>query len=248
VPLGLRRGGRLLDIGGLRRVGASQDSLYHDKQRIKESVEINESLYALKRCIRASRAVRRWKARGGFSNPDNPTPAPPPFRGSALTRVLREAFVSADACLSVVATVSPSATDAEHTVSTLRTVCELAGTSRAAEAASDPKPRTVPKLRHGEVARPGPRLPVSRHPPSSQTSSALPPFPNKWSSSRLAAFLATRCHLSQAADRALKIFRWTTHLAHERAGRRRGVAAGCGEREAHRRQAADGGREVRRAP
>merc|ERR1712124_6971 len=64
-------------------------------------------------------------------------------------------------------------------------------------------PRTVPKLRHGEVARPG--LPVSRHPPSSQTSSALPPFPNKWSSSRLAAFLATRCHLSQAADRALKL-------------------------------------------
>ena len=191
----------LVDCAGSER---SQDSLYHDKQRIKESVEINESLYALKRCIRASRAVRRWKARGGFSNPDNPTPAPPPFRGSALTRVLREAFVSADACLSVVATVSPSATDAEHTVSTLRTVCELAGTSRAAEAASDPKPRTVPKLRHGEVARPGPRLPVSRHPPS-QTSSALPPFPNKWSSSRLAAFLATRCHLSQAADRALKL-------------------------------------------
>ena len=50
----------LVDCAGSER---SQDSLYHDKQRIKESVEINESLYALKRCIRASRAVRRWKAR-----------------------------------------------------------------------------------------------------------------------------------------------------------------------------------------
>ena len=197
----------LVDCAGSER---SQDSLYHDKQRIKESVEINESLYALKRCIRASRQVKRWKSRGGFDNPDQPIPAPPPFRGSALTRVLREAFVADDACLSVVATVSPSATDAEHTVSTLRTVCELAGTSQAAQAASDPKPRTVPKIRHG-IAAPGPRVVPARHGGSkggvttTQTSNALPPFPNKWSASRLAAFLATRCHLSGAADRALKL-------------------------------------------
>lgn len=40
-----------------------------------------------------------------------------PFRGSALTRVLAEGFVRPDALLHVMATISPCATDIEHSIS-----------------------------------------------------------------------------------------------------------------------------------
>ena len=143
----------LIDCAGSER---SKDSMYHDAQRRKESAEINQSLYALKQCIRASRLVARWRKRGGFETQDH-APAPPPFRSSALTRVLREAFTAPSAHLAVVATVSPAATDAEHSIATLRTVCELAGTSKAADAASDDRGKVVPKLRTDPgVARPRP--------------------------------------------------------------------------------------------
>jgi len=49
-----------------------------------------------------------------------------PYRNSNLTKVLMEAFVRADAKLAMVATLSPSATDNEHSASTLRTACTVA--------------------------------------------------------------------------------------------------------------------------
>lgn len=50
-----------------------------------------------------------------------------PFRSSSLTKVLMESFVRNDAYLAVIATVSPIPTDTEHSISTLRTVCAIAG-------------------------------------------------------------------------------------------------------------------------
>ncbi|KAK7250022.1 microtubule binding protein [Aureococcus anophagefferens] len=182
----------LIDCAGSER---SKDSMYHDAQRRKESAEINQSLYALKQCIRASRLVARWRKRGGFDAQDH-APAPPPFRSSALTRVLREAFTAPSAHLAVVATVSPAATDAEHSIATLRTVCELAGTSKAADAASDDRGKVVPKLRTDPgVARP-------RDAPAAPP---LPPYPKAWAPTRLAAFFAQKLGLRGAADKVLDV-------------------------------------------
>jgi len=175
----------LIDCAGSER---SSDSMYHDAARRRESAEINQSLYALKQCIRAARQVHVWRKRG--ADPDR-APAPPPFRASALTRVLREALTSPEALLAVVATVSPAATDAEHSVATLRAVAELAGTTAAAERASDARGAVVPKARD---AAPGPGV-ASRGPP-------LPPFPRAWSAKRLAAFLATKLGLDAFAARS----------------------------------------------
>ncbi|KAH8058482.1 hypothetical protein JL721_9503 [Aureococcus anophagefferens] len=52
---------QLIDCAGSER---SKDSMYHDAQRRKESAEINQSLYALKQCIRASRLVAARRRRG----------------------------------------------------------------------------------------------------------------------------------------------------------------------------------------
>ena len=96
----------------------------------------------------------------------------------------------------VVATVSPAATDAEHSIATLRTVCELAGTSKAADAASDDRGKVVPKLRTDPgVARP-------RDAPAAPP---LPPYPKAWAPTRLAAFFAQKLGLRGAADKVLDV-------------------------------------------
>ena len=46
----------------------SHDSMYHDAQRRKESAEINQSIYALKGCIRAANAARKWRERGWLAS------------------------------------------------------------------------------------------------------------------------------------------------------------------------------------
>jgi hypothetical protein len=51
----------------------------------------------------------------------------PPYRSNLLTRLLAESFVRADAELRVIATVSPCATDLEHSLATLRTAFSLSG-------------------------------------------------------------------------------------------------------------------------
>ena len=232
----------LVDCAGSER---SQDSLYHDKQRIKERGDQRELVCPQKMYTSVARGPTVEGSRRVLEPGQPHARAAAVSRKSALTRVLREAFVSADACLSVVATVSPSATDAEHTVSTLRTVCELAGTSRAGGSGLRPQASDRAQTETWEVSRPGPqRLPVSRHPPSSQTSSALPPFPNKWSSSGLGGVPRDAVPLIASRGSCSQIrFRWATHLAHERAGPVGAAllqdSAKC---ETHRRQAAHRGR------
>lgn len=92
----------IVDLAGSER-GSERG---HDvsKDRLKESVEINQSLMALKECMR--------KRSSGASSV--------PFRQSRLTMLLREAFEFSDALCVLIACVSPLLRDADHTANTLR--------------------------------------------------------------------------------------------------------------------------------
>jgi len=103
----------MVDCAGTER---KEDSMYHTAERRKECSEINSSLHALKECFRAM----------GSSNGD----AHVPFRASNLTKVLMETFTTRDASIAMIATLSPTSTDTEHSISTLRTVCTLRGSEQ----------------------------------------------------------------------------------------------------------------------
>lgn len=101
----------LADCAGTER---KKDSMYHSKERQQEGAEINSSLHALKECIRHL-ALRKEVP------PQN-------LRASSLTKLLAGAFASQEAAkLAVICTVSPCASDTEHTLSTLRTGMALSG-------------------------------------------------------------------------------------------------------------------------
>lgn len=91
----------LVDLAGSER---GSDTKSHDKQRRTESSEINTSLLALKECIRAL---------GGSSKHV-------PYRASKLTLILKDCFTSSLARTTMIATVSPGASAADHTINTLR--------------------------------------------------------------------------------------------------------------------------------
>lgn len=91
----------LVDLAGSER-GA--DTTSHDRQRRAEGAEINKSLLALKECVRALGS-------GG---------AHVPYRASKLTLVLKDSFTRARSRLVMIATVSPAASSADHTLNTLR--------------------------------------------------------------------------------------------------------------------------------
>lgn len=115
--------GRLLlvDCAGTER---SRDTLFFKGQHVKESAEINSSLFALKDCIRFRQAaINRQR---GLPQEGLPLRLPC-VRATPLTKVLAESLISASAQLAAIATVSPNATDAEHTIDTLRTVYTLSG-------------------------------------------------------------------------------------------------------------------------
>jgi hypothetical protein len=92
----------LVDLAGSER-GA--DTKSHNRQRRLESAEINKSLLALKECIRALDA-------GGSTHV--------PYRASKLTLVLKDCFSKEKARTVMIATVSPNASSADHTLNTLR--------------------------------------------------------------------------------------------------------------------------------
>ncbi|CAE7840742.1 unnamed protein product [Symbiodinium sp. CCMP2592] len=108
----------LVDCAGSER---RQDTTQHDSQGQKESAEINATIFALKECFRAMRAPK----------------GQPPFRSSLLTRVLSDSFSSTDAMIVAIGTVSPSATDTEHSLATVRSLQELQGTKMAFEEQED---------------------------------------------------------------------------------------------------------------
>lgn len=103
----------LLDCAGTER---RNDSLMHSKERQVESTEINASLYALKECIRVRTCNRKAQHKVHV-----------PYRSSNLTRVLRESLENEDATLAVIGCIAPEATATEHTIQTLKTLCNLIG-------------------------------------------------------------------------------------------------------------------------
>lgn len=94
----------LVDLAGSER-GA--DTKSHNRQRRTESSEINTSLLALKECIRALDS-----SRGSAKHV--------PYRASKLTLILKDCFTSSLARTTMIATVSPGASSADHTINTLR--------------------------------------------------------------------------------------------------------------------------------
>jgi len=90
----------LVDLAGSER---GSDTKQHNTQRRSESADINTSLLALKECIRALGQKSTHV----------------PFRGSKLTLILKDCF-SPDSKTTMVATVSPGASAADHSLNTLR--------------------------------------------------------------------------------------------------------------------------------
>ena len=94
----------LVDLAGSER---GTDTKSHNAQRRAESSDINTSLLSLKECIRAL----GMNAKG---------PKHVPYRGSKLTMVLKDCFTSESAMTTMIATVSPGASAADHSLNTLR--------------------------------------------------------------------------------------------------------------------------------
>jgi kinesin family protein 2/24 len=123
----------LVDCAGSER---KEDSMYHSAQRRKEGAEINASLYALKECIRAT--IQKQRApRGKHIHI--------PFRSSNLTKVLMESFLRDDAQIALIATLSPTPTDTEHSLSTLNTAAMLSGRTHQVTEATTPVELNEPK-------------------------------------------------------------------------------------------------------
>jgi kinesin family protein 2/24 len=109
----------LVDLAGSEQ---SIDSMYHTAERRKEGAAINSSLMALKDCIRAKAAGKA------------PTHI---FRKSKLTMALKQSFILPGARTVVVATVSPSSKDTEHSLNTLRHACMMDGQENDQQAAGE---------------------------------------------------------------------------------------------------------------
>jgi kinesin family protein 2/24 len=99
----------LVDLAGTEH---RIDNAEHNVERQREGAKINASLAALKDCIRATAAGAKFVA----------------FRQNRLTQLLRGCFASTRPHPTVViATVSPSSKDTEHSLNTLRHACIMDG-------------------------------------------------------------------------------------------------------------------------
>lgn len=120
----------LVDCAGSERNG---DSTHHDAQCRKDAAEINSTIFALKECFRAMRS---------------PNGQQPPYRDSLLTRVLADSFANEMALVVAIGTVSPAASDTEHSLCTLRALQQLQGTQMAYEVKEDVKKAKAPEVQH----------------------------------------------------------------------------------------------------
>eukprot|EP01135_Chromosphaera_perkinsii_P006033 Nk52_evm4s383 gene=Nk52_evmTU4s383 len=90
-----------IDLAGSERAADTKES---DKQTRLEGAEINQSLLALKECIRALDQDQKHT----------------PFRQSKLTQVLRDSLIGQNARTCMIANISPNSNSGEHTLNTLR--------------------------------------------------------------------------------------------------------------------------------
>ncbi|XP_006863220.1 PREDICTED: kinesin-like protein KIF24 [Chrysochloris asiatica] len=185
-----------IDLAGSERAADARDS---DRQTKMEGAEINQSLLALKECIRALDQEHTHT----------------PFRQSKLTQVLKDSFIG-DAKTCMIANISPSHMATEHTLNTLRYAdrvkelkkglkCCAAATSRNRTSGnSSPKriqsspvalpgdkcsPKKVklglqPSLSAASGSSRGKAQPLAAHPPNIPFASALPKAPGKKGGSR----------------------------------------------------------------
>ena len=107
----------LVDLAGSERAGDMQGD---GKKTRLEGADINKSLLALKECIRALGRCGKGGG-GGAAFPHVHVP----FRGSKMTQVLKDSFVGANSRTSLIATVSPGSSSADHTLNTLRYAARL---------------------------------------------------------------------------------------------------------------------------
>ncbi|RNF26381.1 mitotic centromere-associated kinesin (MCAK) [Trypanosoma conorhini] len=112
-----------VDLAGSER---ASDTAAQDRQTRQEGAEINKSLLALKECIRALDEKKKHV----------------PFRGSKLTEILRDSF-SRNSRTVMIANISASSCNYEHTVNTLRYAFRVKGLSVASVVPS--KARNAPR-------------------------------------------------------------------------------------------------------
>jgi kinesin family protein 2/24 len=122
----------LVDLAGSER---GNDTKSHNSQRRNESAEINTSLLSLKECIRALGANKNGHV---------------PYRASKLTLLLKDCFTSSQAKTTMIATVSPGASSADHTLNTLRYADRIkeqkvGGDTKSATKSSVASKKTTPK-------------------------------------------------------------------------------------------------------
>ena len=102
----------LVDLAGSEWAA---DREQHDSERQREGAEINSSLMSLKACMRTA-----------IAEGDSAEATRLPYRQHALTKLLKDAFVGSGARTLLLATLSPSSADTEHTLSTLQHVAGIA--------------------------------------------------------------------------------------------------------------------------